>query len=152
MTLESRVRQILMHGLMFELVGLVWGIVVPTTPYPRLALVAHIQLTGNGLLYIVLAVLLLTVPHRVGPKSAWVMLLSAWLTWPMLISQAANAWWGTTQMLPIVGSQAGVSGGEPWQERVLIVSHAVAGSGLLTAWLLLVAGFWRGDSASAVDE
>src|SRR3954453_19056920 len=150
MTLDGRVRQILMHGLMFVLVGLVWGIVVPTTPYPRLALVAHIQLTANGLLYIVLAVLMFTVPNRVGPKSAWVMLLSAWLTWPMLLSQAANAWWGTTQMLPIAGAQAGVSGGEPWQERVLIVTHAVAGSGLLIAWLLLVAGFCRGDNDSAV--
>jgi hypothetical protein len=152
MTLERRARQILMHGLMFVLVGLVWGIVVPTTPYPRLALVAHIQLTGNGLLYIAMAVLLLTVPNRVGLKSAWVMLLSAWLTWPMLISQAANAWWGTTQMLPIAGAQAGVSGDEPWQERVLIITHVVAAGGVIIAWLLLVAGFWSGDSASAVDE
>lgn len=152
MTFERRVRQILMHGLMFVMVGLVWGIVVPTTPHPRLALVAHIQLTGNGLLYTVLAVLLLSVPSRVGPKSAWIMLLSAWLTWPMLISQAVNAWWGTMRMLPIAGAQAGVSGGEPWQEQVLIATHVVASIGILVAWALLIAGFWQADSAAAIDE
>jgi hydroxylaminobenzene mutase len=143
MNVNSRARQILMHGLMMVLVGLIWGIVVPATPFPRLALVAHIQLTGSGVLFLVLAVLLLVVPNHVGPRSAWVMLLSAWLTWGMLLSQIANAWWGTNRMLSIAGAQAGASGGAPWQEQLLVVTHVVAGTGMLVAWVLLVAGFWR---------
>ena len=48
-------KQILIHGMLFILVGLLWGLVVPHTPYPRLALDAHIGFEGSGLLYIVLA-------------------------------------------------------------------------------------------------
>jgi hypothetical protein len=39
--------------------------------------------------------MLLKLPHNVGPKSAAVMLLAAWLTWLMALSEAA--WWGTTR-------------------------------------------------------
>ena len=48
-------------------VGLVWGLVVPGTPFPRLALGAHIQLSSNGMLLMVMATALLALPHRVGP-------------------------------------------------------------------------------------
>jgi hydroxylaminobenzene mutase len=141
MTARNGSRRVLLHGLMMVLVGLTWGFVVPMTPYPRLALVAHIQLTGNGLLFIVLAMLLQTVPNRVGTKSISVMLVSVWLTWAMLLSQAANAWWGTNQMLPIAAEQAGATGALPWQELVVKLAHIAAGLGLLVAWTLLVVGF-----------
>jgi hydroxylaminobenzene mutase len=38
MTIQGGGRQLLMHGMVLILVGLVWGLVVPGTPYPRLAL------------------------------------------------------------------------------------------------------------------
>ena len=142
-SIQNGGRQILIHGLALVLTGLVWGFVVPMTPYPRLALVAHIQLTGNGLLFIVLAMLLLLLPNRVGTKSILVMLASAWLTWAMILSQVANAWWGTNQMLPIAAQQAGASGGEPWQELIVKLAHIAAGLGLLVAWTLLIVGFMK---------
>jgi len=141
MSIHSGSQQVLIHGMALVLVGLVWGLVVPHTPHPRLALGAHIQFVTNGMLLIVLAVLLLKLPNRVGPKSVWVMILAAWLTWPMALSEAANAWWGTTQMLPIVASQAGVTGGQAWQELLVKLSHIAAGLGLIAAWALLLAGF-----------
>ena len=141
MSVHSGSRQILIHGMVLVLVGLVWGLVVPNTPYPRLALGAHIQFVTNGMLFIVLATLLLALPHSVGRKSVWVMLLSAWLTWVMALSEAANAWWGTTQMLPIAASQAGATGGQPWQELIVKLTHIGAGLGLIVAWSLLVVGF-----------
>jgi len=104
-------RQILIHGLLLVMVGLLWGFAVPLTPYPRLALGAHIQFVTNGLLILVMAILLLKFSHHVGPKSVVVMLLAAWLTWPMALSEAANAWWGTNQMLPIAAGQAAAPGG-----------------------------------------
>ena len=91
----------------------------------------------------VLATLLLKLPHCVGRKSVWIMLLSVWLVWAMALSEAANAWWGTTQMLPIAASQAGATGGEPWQELVMKLTHISAGLGLVVAWALLVVGFVR---------
>ena len=140
---EVRSRQILAHGLMLVMAGLVWGFVVPHTPYPRLALGAHIQFVTNGMLIIIMAVLLRTLPHQVGPKSSGVMLLAAWLIWAMALSEAANAWWGTTQMLPIAAGQAGAAGGAPWQELAGKLTHIVAGAGLVVAWGLLILGFLK---------
>ena len=128
--------------------GLLWGFVVPHTPYPRLAMTAHIEFESNGLLFIVLAALLLKLPHNVGPKSAGVMLLSACLTWPMLLSEVANAWWGTTELLPIAAAQAGAKGGTAWQELIVKLAHIASGLGLVVAWALLVAGFWKKPTAA----
>jgi len=111
MKTQNRSHQILIHGLLLVMVGLLWGFVVPHTPHPRLALGAHVQFVTNGLLLTVTAALLLKLPHSVGPKSTAVMLLAAWLTWLMALSEAANAWWGTTQMLPIAAGQASATGG-----------------------------------------
>jgi hydroxylaminobenzene mutase len=141
--IEDRGRPILIHGLLLVMVGLIWGFAVPLAPYPRLALGAHIQFVTNGLLIIVMAILLLKLPHHVGPKSATVMLVAAYLTWLMALSEAANAWWGANQMLPIAAGQAGAVGGEAWQEWVVKLTHLAAGLGLLAAWGLLVAGFLR---------
>ena len=141
MSVHSGSRQLLIHGLMLVLVGLVWGLVVPNTPYPRLALGAHIQFVTNGMLFIALATLLLAVPHRVGRTSVWVMLLAVWLTWAMALSEVANAWWGTTQMLPLAAAQAGATGGAAWQELIVKLAHIGAGLGLIVAWSLLVVGF-----------
>jgi hydroxylaminobenzene mutase len=123
-------RQILIHGMTFILVGLVWGLVVPHTPYPRLALTAHIQFEGSGVLFMVAAILLLKLPHRVGCKSIWVMLLAVWLSWVMNLSEVGNAWWGTTQILPIAAHQAGAIGGTAWQELVVKLAHIIAGLAL----------------------
>lgn len=143
MTIEDRSRYILLHGLMLVMVGLLWGFVVPHTPHPRLALGAHIQFVTNGILIIILAAMLLKLPHDVGSRSAGVMLLAAWLTWPMALSEAANAWWGTTQMLPIAAGQAGATGGAAWHELVVKLTHIAAGLALVAAWGLLLAGFLR---------
>ena len=141
MSIHSSSRQILIHGLMLVLVGLMWGLVVPNTPYPRLALGAHVQFETNGLLFIVLATLLLALPHRVGRLSVRIMLLAAWLTWAMALSEVANAWWGTAQILPIAAAQAGATGAAPWQELVVKLTHIGAGLSLIVAWSSLVVGF-----------
>ena len=66
MTIQTGGRQILIHGLALILAGLLWGFAPPMTPFPRLALGAHIQFETNGLLFMALGILLLTVPSRVG--------------------------------------------------------------------------------------
>jgi hydroxylaminobenzene mutase len=143
MTIQGGSRQILIHGMALVLVGLVWGLVVPGTPHPRLALGAHIQFVTNGMLLMVLATALLALPHRVGIRSVWVMVVAAWLTWAMALSEVANAWWGTTQMLPIAAAQAGATGGASWQESLVALAHIAAALGLILAWLLLLVGFLR---------
>jgi (hydroxyamino)benzene mutase len=141
MGIEKGSRQLLIHGLALIFVGLVWGLAVPKTPYPRLALGAHVQFEESGILILVVALLLMKVPNRVGRKSVAVILLSAWLLWVMVFSEVGNAWWGTTQMLPIAAREAGAVGGTPWQEMVVKLSHIAAGLGLIVAWGLLMIGF-----------
>ena len=85
-------RQIVIHGLALILAGLIWGFAPPMTPYPRLALGAHIQFETNGLLFAVLGILLLKLPHRVTNGAVWAIVISAWLTWLMALSEVANAW------------------------------------------------------------
>ena len=151
MSVHGGSRQILIHGMVLVLVGLVWGLAVAGTPYPRLALGAHIQFVTNGMLFMVLATAMLTLPHSVGVKSVRVMVIAAWLTWAMAMSEVANSWWGTTQMLPIAASQAGASGGEPWQELVVKLTHITAGMGLIIAWALLVIGFLKHASSTGKE-
>ena len=145
-------RRILLHGLLLILVGLVWGLFVQLTPYPRLALTAHIQFLTNGLLLVVLAVLLLGLHPAVGSRSVRIMLLAAWLTWPMALSEVANAWWGTNQMLPLAAAAAGATGGAPWQELTLQLTHVAAALGLIAAWALLVLGFVRRPPDAGASE
>jgi hypothetical protein len=152
MTIQSGSRQLLIHGMLLVLVGLVWGLVVPGTPYPRLALGAHIQLVSNGMLFILQATALLALPHSVALKSVWLMVGAAWLTWTMALSEVANSWWGTLQPLAIAASQAGATGGEPWQELILKLTHIGAGLGLIIAWSLLVFGFLKHPSSTAPND
>jgi hydroxylaminobenzene mutase len=152
MSIQSGSRQLLIHGMLLVLAGLVFGFVVPATPHPRLALGAHIQFITNGMLFIILATVLLTLPHKVGVRSIGIMVASAWLTWGMAMSEAANAWWGTKGMLPIAAAQAGVSGGSAWQEQVVALTHLAAGAGLIIAWTLLVIGFLRGGARVGTTE
>jgi hypothetical protein len=134
--------------MLLVMVGLVLGFAVPATPYPRLALGAHIQFVLNGMLFIALATVLLVIPHQVGPRSIRVMAVSAWLTWGMAVSEMANAWWGTKETLPIAASQAGASGGASWQELIVTVAHLAAGAAMVVAWGLLVFGVLRGKGKS----
>ncbi len=151
MNVQSGGRQILLHGAVLVLVGLVWGLIVPDTPHPRLALGAHIQLVSNGILFIVLAIVLLALRHGVGSRSVSAMVLAVWLTWTVALSEVANSWWGTVQTLPLAARQAGADGGEPWQELVVRATHMGAGVALIIAWVLLVAGLLRPAPGAQAD-
>ncbi|MFM8392293.1 MAG: hypothetical protein ACKOB4_00010 [Acidobacteriota bacterium] len=136
-------RHILLNGLAMVLAGLTWGIFIVNTPYPRLALVAHIQFIQSGMLFTLLAVLLIKLDHAVGARSLQVIIAAVWLNWLLLFSDVANAWWGTSQMLPIAGGQAGATGAAAWQEALMKVTHIGPSIVLLIAWALLFLGFVR---------
>jgi hydroxylaminobenzene mutase len=143
MTIQTGGKQILLHGMALILAGLLWGFAPSLTPYPRLAVGAHIQFETNGLLFVVLGILLLKLPHSAGDKAVWVIVVSAWLTWLMALSEVANAWWGANQMLPVAAGQAGAAGAAPWQELVVKLCHVPAALGLILSMLLLIIGFVR---------
>ena len=143
MTIQTGGKQILIHGLALVLAGLVWGFAPPLTPYPRLAVGAHIQFETNGLLFVVLGILVLKLPHSAGSGAVRATVVSAWLTWLMALSEVANAWWGTSQLLPVAAKQAGATGGTPWQELVVKLCHLPAALGLILSCVLLIIGVAR---------
>ena len=103
------------------------------------------------MLFVVLALVALQVPHRAGPKSVRVMVVSAWLTGFMALPEAANAWWGTNQMLPIAARQAGATGAAAWQEAVVKLCHLPAALGLILSVTLLIIGIVK-HRATAESE
>ena len=69
------------------------------------------------------------------------MVASAWLTWLMALSEVANSWWGTNQMLPIAAKQAGAAGAAPWQELIVKLCHIPAALGLILSFVLLIIAY-----------
>jgi hypothetical protein len=77
-----------------------------------------------------------------------VILVSAWLTWLVPLSEAANAWWGANQMLPIAAKQAGAAGAAAWQEAVVKLCHLPAAIGLILSVTLLIIGIAKHRSTT----
>jgi hydroxylaminobenzene mutase len=138
----------LLQGAAYMVVGLVWGMAIAATPFPRLALGAHIQLTAHGVMFLVGG---LVISHRRLGTGAWsrrVLLAGPWLTWPTLITEMLNAWWGTRNMLPIAAAQAGAPGAAPWQEGILGATHILGAVALLFYWGTILAGLFSGRKAT----
>jgi hydroxylaminobenzene mutase len=94
--------------------------------------------------FILIAVLLLALPHSVSARSTLVMVTAVCLTWLMTRSEVANAWWSTAAVLAIATKQAaGTTGRALWQEQLMKLTNIGAGIGLIVAWTLLIAGFAR---------
>ena len=120
------------------LIGLIWGMAISSTPFPRLALGAHIQLTAHGIMFLVAGLVILHLQQRVGRVAAIILTGAPWLTWPVMLSEMANAWWGTRKMLPIAAEQAGATGAEAWQESVVMVAHLIGAVGLIAFWSVIL--------------
>lgn len=90
-----------------------------------------------------MAVLLLKLEHSVGARSMLVLIAAVWLDWVMLLTDVANSWWGTVEMLSIAGRQAGATGAAPRQELLMKISQIGPSLVLLLAWALLLLGFVR---------
>jgi len=122
------------------LVGLVFGIIVPQTPYPRLALGAHIQLTGSGIMFLVAGLVIAHLNLGARGFSRFMLLATPWIIWPMALSEVANAWWGTSKMLAIVAHEGGAIGAAPWKEAIVAITHIVASLFIIAYWGIILGG------------
>ncbi|MFM7141610.1 MAG: hypothetical protein ACKO2K_06800 [Alphaproteobacteria bacterium] len=138
------------NGAAMMLVGLLWGLTVGAAPYPRLALTAHIQFLVNGIPSVLAGLMILSGACAIGPKAAAFVFWSHVVSWIVPLSEAAGAYWGTKQALPIAAGQAGAPGGAPWQESLVLATHVVASIFLIAAWVLLVRGVQV--ASTAADE
>ncbi|MFN5469912.1 MAG: hypothetical protein ACK5ZC_11095 [Pirellulaceae bacterium] len=146
-------RSNLRQGAVYMLVGLVWGFVVPASLFPRLALGAHIQLTAHGVMFLVAGLVMLHFPFPKGGLTEKILIAGPWLTWPVMLTEMANGWWGASKTLPIAARQAGATGSQPWQENIIAVTHLIGGIVLIVYWTVIAAQLFRarlvGESASA---
>jgi len=136
-------RSNLRQGAVYLTVGLVWGIVIPASPFPRLALGAHLQLTTHGVMFLVAGLVILHHPFAKGGVSEKILIAGPWLTWPVMLTEMANGWWGARKTLPIAAGQAGAIGAEPWQETMVMVAHLIGAVVLIVYWGVIVAGLFR---------
>ena len=111
MTEPQRVsRSNLCQGAVYMMVGLIWGMAVPATSFPRLALGAHLQLTAHGAMFLVAGLVISHLGLGAGRLPGRILIAGPWLTWPVMLTEMANAWWGTRNMLPIAAQRAGAPG------------------------------------------
>jgi len=136
-------RSNLRQGAIYMMVGLIWGMAIPATPFPRLALGAHIQLTVNGIMFLVAGLVILHLPITTGSVSAKILIAGPWLVWPVMLTEMGNAWWGTRNMLPIAAEQAGAAGAAAWQENIVTVAHLLGAVALIAYWGVILGGLFR---------
>ena len=132
--------------------GLLWGVILPIAPHARLGLGAHIQFTGSAVMLAAAAFCIHYLKLGSGRTAQLILIGTPWLIWPMTLSEVANAWWGTNQVLPIAAQQAGATGAAPWQELVVRVSHISAGLAFILSVSLLIIGFVRKNGQLASEN
>ncbi len=121
------------------LFGLVLGLFIPAFPYPRIALTAHIGLTGNGALLVAMGCALapsvwpFAFPGRLRRQIIRIGCLSAWIVPP---AQIINAFWGSKTMLPMAA--AGSPGAPAWQNTIIDLAHMIPGFMLIASFGCLV--------------
>ncbi|UNI17099.1 hypothetical protein JDV02_003475 [Purpureocillium takamizusanense] len=142
MSSSSRIPlHLIRHGCALVAFGLLFGFVVPLTPYPRLGLTAHIQFCVEGTMVLAAGLLLQSDPfastrsasakpvplaHKLGPWQSRIIYFGLSLIWVTLLSEAANAWWGTQWVLTQAHAAAGLKGDGPaaqWMELVVEYCH-----------------------------
>jgi hypothetical protein len=159
---------LLRHGSGLVGFGLLFGFLVPYTPYPRLGLTAHIQFAVEGTMVLAAGLLLQSDPfgntkstaasvplaQRLGYWQRRVVYWGMAGIWVTLLSEAANAWWGTRWVLKLAHQAAGLSGGEGpaerWMEVVVSVAHKPFAMMLATVvsdsyWLKIQTQCWTAE-------
>ncbi|KAJ8098146.1 hypothetical protein POJ06DRAFT_145827 [Lipomyces tetrasporus] len=131
-------------GVSLQLFGLLWGMIVQLTPFPRLALTAHIQLMVEGAM-VLGAGLLLRQPNllklsTLESRIVWWGMASIWV---VMLAECTNAFWGANQILPIAAAAAGAKGAVLWQEQVMTITHVLPSVGQIGSFVVLFLAIFR---------
>ena len=105
-TQEELSTSLIQSGSLLFLGGLIVGLLVYVSRYPRITLYAHIEGTSYGLSMVVIGLLIDTTRY-VGKLNEWecyAVWVSQVVGWPMWLSQLCQCFWGTNQMNKIVQS------------------------------------------------
>lgn len=140
---QTTSRSNLRQGAAYVLAGLLWGVAVPVTPFPRLALVAHVELVGQGAMFLVAGLLITHLGLGSGGWARRLLVATPWLGWPAMLTEMANAWWGSKDILAIAARQAGAPGALAWQETLVMATHVLGAACLFAYWVTILAALLR---------
>jgi hydroxylaminobenzene mutase len=137
--MQGRKRQLLWHGTLLFLLGLIVGFVEQKFANPRMGLAAHLEGLMNGTFLIALgaiwAEIKLSAPLQ--ETAYWSVLYGAYGNW--LITGLA-AVFGTAAMTPIT---AAGHRGQPWQEHLVTFGFASVGIAIVIAVTVILWGLRR---------
>ena len=94
---------LLKSGSLFLATGFFWGIFIPKTPYPRIALSLHMNMIQHGFLSIAAGMILYQ--HGLVELSTWQIYmvgLPHYYLWVLDFVALCNCWWGTNKALQLV--------------------------------------------------
>lgn len=145
--------RLVLNGAFLILAGYLCGAAIPHVPHPRIMVAAHSAgFMASGILSILAGLLLQTKLSSLSAGAARIAFFGHLTLWPLSFSEVAAAFWGTNKALAIAGAQAGATGGEPWQETLVIASHAIPALSLMVAWTLLTWGMRQNLRSPATDD
>jgi hypothetical protein len=94
---------LLQSGSILLAAGFAWGIFIPRTRYPRIALSTHVNMILHGLLSIAAGYILREKELvDMSPWQFWTVAVAHYYLWAMDVVSVLNAWWGTNKALAIV--------------------------------------------------
>ncbi len=160
---------LLRHGAGLIGFGLFFGFVVPFPPYPRLGLTAHIQFAVEGTMVVAAGLLLNSRPFTATGNTStdkrvvdhlrpWQRRVVHWGMagiWVTLMSEVANAWWGTQGVLTLAHQAAGLQGPAAWwMEKVVEVAHYPFGVALaaVVSWISCCWYLWDDDDVLMLGD
>lgn len=94
---------LLQSGSLLLATSFLWGIFIPRTPHPRIALSNHVSMIQYSFLSIAAGLIL----YQRGLVNltewqVWLVTLSHLYLWPLSFVAVLNTWWGTNKTLTIV--------------------------------------------------
>ncbi|MFG1932649.1 hydrogenase [Mycobacterium sp. NPDC048908] len=140
-------RDLMWHGMLLFLIGLVTGLMERRFTNMRMALSAHLEGVMNGTFLIAVAAIWghVELPPRVEKVARWSALYGTYGNWLFTTFGAAA---GTAAANPIL-SQG--HHGRPWQERVAAAGFRSVSYSILLAVVLMLWGLGRRRSTPATD-
>jgi (hydroxyamino)benzene mutase len=136
---DDKKRQLLWHGVLLFLLGLIVGFVEQKFANPRMGLAAHLEGLMNGIFLIALGAIWTEIKLTVRLKALtyWGVLYGTYGNW-VITSLAAV--FGTAAMTPITAEG---HRGLPWQELVVTFGFASVGIAILVAVTVVLWGLRR---------
>jgi len=137
--MQDRKRELLWHGILLFLLGLIVGFVEQKFANPRMGLAAHLEGLMNGTFLIALGAIWteIKLSTRLQETAYWTVLYGAYGNW--VITGLAAAF-GTAAMTPIT---AAGHRGQAWQEHLVTFGFASVGIAIVIAVTVILWGLRR---------